>query len=95
MGIINKHKGASFNGRTAVSKTANVGSIPTAPANAKTPERGFCICGKHGALLSHAAGIESSEFIFIVIKMNEAVPRPFAHGGTQMSRGRSYSSRSA
>ncbi len=25
--------GASFNGRTVVSKTTNVGSIPTAPAN--------------------------------------------------------------
>lgn len=31
--VFTKYLGVSFNGRTAVSKTANVGSIPTAPAH--------------------------------------------------------------
>ena len=75
-------KGASFNGRTAVSKTANVGSIPTAPA----------IIKKSGPvllfLIIDAAGIESSDRIFLARKIRETVPRPYGRDGARRSRGR-------
>ena len=66
----NKTIGASFNGRTLVSKTSNVGSIPPAPANNKSdiPSDFLLLCViLYTSLTMKHMKKENSQWLLIVV----------------------------